>query len=178
MLVEHIKLPKERIAVLIGTKGQTKHEIEALTGTKIEVDGEEGEVEISSKGASFESVQMALSIAKAVGRGFSPQNAKLLADNNYYLDIIDLSDFFGKAEKRLRQKRGRVIGAKGKGRDTIEEMTGVKISVYGKTISIIGTMDGVENARRAVEMLLQGAAHKTVLGFLKKLHAYKEFEID
>ena len=42
-----IKIPKERVAVLIGKKGETKRLIENETATKIEVDSQEGDVTIS-----------------------------------------------------------------------------------------------------------------------------------
>ena len=41
-----LKMPKERIAVLIGKAGETKKSIENATKTKINVDSVEGEVTI------------------------------------------------------------------------------------------------------------------------------------
>ena len=37
------KIPKERIAVLIGVKGKVKRDIEVATRTKLKIDSEEGE---------------------------------------------------------------------------------------------------------------------------------------
>jgi len=55
-------------------------------------------------------------------------------------------------------------------------MTGTEISVYGKTVAIIGLPEQVEIARKAVEMLIQGVPHETVYAFLdrKKKEARQE----
>ena len=48
----------------------------------------------------------------------------------------------------------------------LSEKSGCFISVFGKTVAIIGRPDGIERARKAVEMLLEGANHSTVYRFL------------
>ena len=68
----------------------------------------------------------------------------------------------------MERLKGRVIGEKGKSRRVIEELTGCHISVYGKTIGIIGEASDVHLAHQAVGMLLQGSMHKTVFQFLEK----------
>jgi ribosomal RNA assembly protein len=47
-------------------------------------------------------------------------------------------------------------------------MTGVKIVVYGKTVSLIGELEKVNLVKRAVEMLLSGSLHSTVYRLLEK----------
>ena len=46
-----LRIPKERVAVLIGKKGEIKKQIEEATNTKIKIDSNEGDVFISSKDA-------------------------------------------------------------------------------------------------------------------------------
>ncbi|MBN1941553.1 MAG: RNA-processing protein, partial [Candidatus Diapherotrites archaeon] len=119
----------------------------------------------------------AMNMVKAIGRGFSPENAMLLLDNETFLSIIDLQEF-GKTKKKLFTRKGRVIGEKGRIRERIEEATDTKISVYGKTISIIGRVQGIEAAKTAVEMLLEGARHDTVFKFLRDITMEKtKFEL-
>ena len=77
--------------------------------------------------------------------------------------------------KSIEIKKGRVIGKHGSARMQIEEETGAKIAVYGRTISIIGNAEGIERARRAVEMLLQGAKHTTTFRTLE--HKAVKFEL-
>ena len=57
---------------------------------------------------------------------------------------------------------------KGKSRNTIEDLTGAYISVYGKTVGIIGEMTAVPLARRAIESLIEGAQHASVYKWLEK----------
>ena len=57
---------------------------------------------------------------------------------------------------------------KGKSREEIERLTDCNISVYGKTVGIIGETTKVSIAREAVAMLLSGSQHKTVFTFLEK----------
>lgn len=166
-LFESVKIPKERIGVLIGSEGKVKRRLEKLTETVIEVDSEQGSVDIEGKGngANFHD---AVNVVRAIGRGFSPENAFCLLGNEMLLDIIKVSDLVGGGEKTLRTKKARVIGTNGNAREQIEKGTGAKISVFGKTISIIGNPGELELAREAVEMLLSGSKHEKVLEYLRK----------
>ena len=177
---DFLRIPSERIAVLIGKKGETRREIEHATGTKIIIDSEGGEVEIESTGAGGKAVELykAANIVKAIGRGFSPENAMKLMREGYVLDFVNLEEAVGKSRGTQIAKRGRVIGRSGKAREDIEDKTGCGISVYGKTIGIIGKAEDVEKARSAVEMLLSGAKHSSITGFLGKKEARTEkFEL-
>ena len=71
-------------------------------------------------------------------------------------------DEFADKKKKLERIRGRIIGKKGKSREIIENLTETHVSVYGKTVSIIGIAENVTMARNAVEMFLEGAAHSAV----------------
>jgi ribosomal RNA assembly protein len=84
------------------------------------------------------------------------------------LDIIKLTEYVGKSKKALARQKGRIIGRDGITRQIIHEMTGVDMSVYGKTVSIIGDLENLLIAKEAVEMILNGARHKSVYGFLEK----------
>ncbi|RLG35306.1 RNA-processing protein, partial [Methanosarcinales archaeon] len=70
--------------------------------------------------------------------------------------------------KTLKRIKGRIIGQKGKTRRVIETLTGVKISVYGKTVSLIGYPEQIKVAREAIEMLIKGTPHSTVYTFLER----------
>lgn len=160
-----LKIPKARIAMLIGKKGETKKELEEFTNTKIDVDSKEGVVTILGKDAVklYQVREMIL----AIGRGFNPETAKLLLKQDYSIEIVSLNDFAGK-KNQLERVRGRVIGKKGKSREIIEQLTETSISVYGKTVSIIGMAENVVAARNAVDLLLDGATHSTVYKKLEK----------
>ena len=160
-----LKIPKERIPVLIGTKGEVKKDLEDVSGASIDVDSKEGDVKI--KGSDSLKIYMLRDVITAIGRGFNPEIAKYLIKQDYVLDVIPLLDYV-KNKGHLDRIKGRVIGAKGKSRETIEKLTGTNISVYGKTISVIGFAEHVIIAKKAIESLLIGSPHANVYKFLEK----------
>ena len=159
IMEEMIKIPQERIGVLIGPGGKTKSEIIKQTHCIIDIDSNEGEVSIFGEGEDFLKAQ---DIVKAIGRGFSPLRAFKLLEEEYLLKILEITHYVGKNKSAQESKRGRVIGKNGDARKEIEKKTGALISVYGKTVAIIARPDGLQKAMDAVEMLLQGATHETV----------------
>lgn len=163
---EYARVSKDRIAALIGTKGKTKAEIEKKCKVKLDIDSKTGEVVL--KGKDLFEVHQAENIVKAIARGFSPEKALLLIGEEYFMEVIDLTEFVGKSAKALEQRRARVIGRSGKAREKIEKATGTFISAYGKTVSIIGREDGLPKAKKAVEMLIEGAMHTTVFKWLER----------
>ncbi len=169
---ETVKIPHDRVGALIGPQGSTKKIVEKKGKVRIEVDSESGEVEI--KGRDPVKVLKSQHVVKAIGRGFSPEKAFKLFEDDFMLDIIEL-DLSG-SKKELENIRGRIIGTQGKARQKIEEETHSFISVYGKTVSIIAKMDDIQNTRKGLEMLLRGASHSRVYSILKRMDS-KKFEL-
>lgn len=178
---EYLKIPKERVGVLIGKDGVAKEHIENMTHVNLDIESETGSVTIAP-GKNMEdplSVWKARYIVKAIGRGFSPEIALKLLDDDFILDIINLPDFVGKSKKAILRQKGRIIGREGRTKEIIKEMTGVDISIYGKTVALIGDIERIQIAKEAVEMILEGIRHKTVYSFLEKKKnelKRKEFE--
>jgi ribosomal RNA assembly protein len=166
-----LKIPKERIAVLIGKKGETKKHIEDLTKAKIDVDSAEGEVFI--KGQDTIKLFATREIIKAIGRGFNPESALLLLKPEYCFELININDYI-KSKSHLDRLRGRVIGSEGRARKNIEELSETSICVYGKTIGIIGETENVAMARRAIDALLTGSTHSSVYKMMEKIRAIKK----
>ncbi|GIU70395.1 MAG: RNA-processing protein [Candidatus Woesearchaeota archaeon] len=160
-----LKISKDRIAVLIGSKGETKKELESITDCKINVDSKEGDVIITGKDPI--SLFSLKEVIRAIARGFNPELSKQLLKQDYILEIISLNDYSKEKNHQLRLK-GRVIGMEGKARHTIEDLTECHISVYGKTISIIGKIEMVGLCKRALETLLAGTPHSNVYKWLEK----------
>jgi ribosomal RNA assembly protein len=164
---EHIKVPQDRIGVIIGVEGNVKKVIEEKTGATMDVDSESGTVVIESEEDAFKALK-ASEVIKAIARGFSPEKAlKLLENEDLVLDVIDLS-VIGDSPADLKRIKGRVIGKNGKTREIIEQMSGARLSVYGKTISIIGDAEQLAPVREALNMLIDGAPHGAVYGYLEK----------
>ena len=160
-----LKIPKERIAVLIGKGGSIKKKIEIATSTKIEVDSKEGDVFIS--GTDSIRLYTTQEVIKAIGRGFNPEIAMLLFKSDYAFELININDYI-KSENGLTRLKGRAIGKEGKSRRIIEDLTDTHISVYGKTIGIIGEVGNVMTSKKAVESLLNGSKHSNVYSWLEK----------
>jgi ribosomal RNA assembly protein len=160
-----LKIPKERIAVLIGAKGETRKRIEDLTHAKLDVDSDEGNVRISGMDAL--GLFTAREIVRAVARGFNPDLACQLTKQDMGFEVVPLASHAKNQDDMIRLK-GRVIGEGGKSRRVIEELTGCDVSVYGKTVAIIGPIEAVPTCRRAIEALLSGQAHASVYHWLER----------
>ncbi len=160
-----MKIPASRIAVLIGREGSVKKKIERETGVKITVDSKEGDVFLFCDDAL--SLYMVREMVTAIGRGFNPEVALQLLKPDYAFEQLSLADKVNTKNHLIRIK-GRVIGSKGKARELIEELTDCKISVFGKTISIIGRVESANMCRKAIESLIKGSRHAAVYKFLEK----------
>jgi len=161
-----IKVPKDRIAVLIGKKGEVKKQIEETTKTKIKIDSSEGDVSVSGEDAL--GLYTTKEVIDAIGRGFNPEFAMFLLKQDYSFEKINLKDYVGESKKDQERVRGRVIGAEGKSRKLIEELTETHISVYGKTVGIIGEAENAAMAKEAIINLLNGSQHGNVYKWLEK----------
>ncbi len=160
--MQTIRIPEERVSVLIGTKGSTKAKIEERTHCKLSIsDGE-----VSVEGEAMDE-WVAKDVVHAIGRGFNPEKALFLTQEGNVFEMIDLSDHVSTQKSQIRL-RGRIIGENGKTRRFLERNTGAMMSVFGKTVSLIGPFDSVSIAREAIQMLITGARHATVYRFLEK----------
>ncbi|MCX8154138.1 MAG: KH domain-containing protein, partial [Candidatus Bathyarchaeota archaeon] len=121
-----VRIPKERIGVLVGPEGKVKREIEERLMVELQVESEYGGVTItlSEKATDPSLLLRAKDVVTAIGRGFSPEHAfRLLNNADDVFDFIDLRAIFGRSESDLKRVKGRIIGAEGKTRRTLEELT-------------------------------------------------------
>ena len=170
---EHLKIPDDRIGVLIGTEGETKRRIEELAGVSIEVDSESGAVSVT-RGEDADPVRSLKGprIVKAIARGFPPESALRLLDDvdgdedMVIYESINIKKATG-SDGETRAKKGRLIGRDGRTRELMEELTGAEVRIYGKTFGAIGTPQQVDVATTAAEMLLDGAPHGTVYSYME-----------
>jgi len=164
----YVKIPLDRVGVLIGLEGKAKARIERSLGVDLEIESEAGNVTITlSPGQDDVSVLFtAANIVKAVGRGFSPQRAMRLSEEDWDLSIMDLEEYVGTSRSAQERVKGRIIGKAGRSREIIEELTETHISVYGGTVAIIGHIEALPAAMEAVGMLIRGSFHKTVWNYL------------
>ena len=171
MATLYARIPEERIGVLIGPGGSTKHSIEERTGAALQVDPEDGMVEVHTDDALDPTGAMrARDIVLAIGRGFSPERAARLLKDDTYLGVIDIKRVTGRKEKAaLWRVRSRLIGTNGRSRTRIEELSGASVSVFGSTVALIGQEKQLASATRAIEMLLRGSEHSVVFHMLARM---------
>lgn len=164
-----IKIPVERVGVIIGSKGQVKRTIEKRLGLQIDVDSKAGNInlKLASEASDAAVLLQARDIILAMGRGFSPEKALTLLDEEQCFGMLNLHDYVGKSQSDIKRIKGRIIGSGGKTRKNIEEFTGTDISVYGHTIAIIGEVEAFDVAKSAIELLIRGSLHKNVYRFLR-----------
>lgn len=167
--MKYLKVPKERVGVLIGHKGETKKQIEELSQIKIEIDSEEGEVIIDDHEAKDPLLCLKVeNVIRAIGRGFSPDHAIRLFNEDMDFFLFDIHDYVGKKEPHTRRLKSRIIGSNGKTKRVLETLTGADISIYGHTISIIADFVSMDIAKRAIDMLMSGSKHATVYRFVER----------
>lgn len=169
MAVLYVRVPDDRLGVLIGPGGRTKGEIARRTSTDIAV-AEEGEVRVAAPDDGDPvGLLKARDIVLAVGRGFSPERALRLLNDDTYLGVIDIKATTGKRDKdALWRIRSRLIGSRGKARARIEELSGASVSIYGSTVALIGQERQLTRATEAVELLLHGSEHAAVFHMLAR----------
>jgi ribosomal RNA assembly protein len=166
--MKYMKIPMDRVAVLIGHKGEIKKDLEEKLGININIDSKSGEVTFNEQDTEDPINVIKLeNIIKAIGRGFSPQNAYSLLDDDSDFFIFNLQDYVGKKDSHIRRLKSRVIGREGKTKKVLEELTGSKISVHGYTVSIISDMFKMNILKKSVDMLLTGSKHASVYRFVE-----------
>lgn len=165
-MMQELKVAGNRVGALIGKGGSTKAELEEKTKTKIGIDSKEGLVTVEGEDAAL--ALRAIEVVEAINRGFSPERAfTLLEDEDLIFEVIDLSNVID-TPGQLARIRGRIIGKDGRAREQIENMTETMVSVFGKTVALIGLPERIKTAHAAVDMLVTGVPHENVFAFLDK----------
>lgn len=168
--MEHLsRVPKDRIAVLIGKGGQTRKMIENSCGGRLSIDSQTGDVSIVWNEEVDPIKKMKIpDVINAIGRGLAPKRAIQLIEDEMFLRIYDIREWVGRQPKQTKRMRGRLIGTNGRIRTLIEEFSNCEIAIYGSTVVVIGDSEGLELATPAIEGILRGSEHGTVLFGLEK----------
>ncbi len=165
--MQHVKIPQDRIGVLIGEGGETMREIERRAEVRLDIDSQNYSVRIEQTGDPVRGLK-APDIVRAIGRGFKPDDAlRLLEDDMMMFDVIDI-DRAARNKNDLERLKGRLIGKNGRTRELMEEITGANVVIYGTTLGIIGMPKQVDIVRTAAEMILDGAPHGAAYSFLER----------
>jgi ribosomal RNA assembly protein len=176
--MKYLKIPIERVGVLIGQNGETKKFLEEKSGLKIIIDSKSGDVVIDDHELNDPLIVLKMeNIIKAIGRGFSPDKAMILLDDEADFFVFNLYDYVGKKESHVTRLKSRVIGKEGKTKKVLEGLTDAKISVYGHTVSVISDIIKMNILKKSIDMLLSGSKHATVYRFVEaQMKELKRFE--
>ncbi len=161
-MIEFVAIPEERIKILRKDK-KWKEQLRELSRVDVEINDD-----VSLESEDVFSLMRAKEVVKAFSRGFDFNDALFLLDEDFILETIDVSEFAGRSKNRQIVLKGRVIGTGGKIKKLIEKEAGVKIAVYGKTISMIGRWNNLNLAKQIVNMILQGSKHSSVMRFIQE----------
>jgi len=176
--VKVVKVPRDRIGVLIGKNGDVKDMIEHTFGVRLEIDSSSGDARISTTDREDANINIlkAVEFVDAIAKGFSPERARRLLDDESMLNVIDIKHYTGDSIKALERVKGRIIGREGKARKIIEELTDTYISVHGHYVGIIGKADNVKLATDAVTMIINGSMHSSVYDMLQRARSKIKFD--
>ena len=165
--MEHLaRIPKNRIAVLIGKRGSTRKMIEDACGASLHIESNSGDVSViwPEDEVADPIIKMKLpDVIFAIGRGLAPKRAVQLLEDEVFLRMYDIREWVGRQPNQTRRMRSRLIGTNGRIRSLIEELTGTEMAIYGSTVLVIGDQESLVLATPAIEGILQGSEHGTVL---------------
>jgi ribosomal RNA assembly protein len=166
---QFIKVPGERIGVLIGRKGAVIEKIKQECRVNVDVESESGNVIVGYDSSSLIEGNpfKALEIISAIARGFSPERAFKLLHEDVVFQLLDIRDYVGNSQSSMNRLKGRIIGERGKSRRTIEELSGADVSVYGHTVGFIGIFEAIKVAVEAIVLLSKGSSHRSVYAMLQ-----------
>ncbi len=158
---EIVRIPADRVKVLIGEEGRTKSMLEKRCSIELSIE-DDGEVRITGE---TQDVYFSKDIIIAIGRGFNPKVAIKLLEPDYAFYIMSLKEHLH-SDNAIKRIKGRIIGENGRMKKEIEAVADCRISVYGNTVAIIGRIDGIEYAKEAIEKIIRGAKHASVYKYL------------
>ena len=113
--MEHLsRVPKDRIAVLIGKSGKTRKMIEKACEGSLSIDSQTGDVSISWSGDPDPIRRMKVpDVISAIGRGFSPERAVQLLDDDVFLRMYDIREWVGRQPNQTRRMRSWLMAPMG-----------------------------------------------------------------
>jgi ribosomal RNA assembly protein len=109
----------------------------------------------------------AKNVMQAFARGFDIDTAYKLLSDDYFFKSINLKEIFEKKE-RIQRIKARIIGREGRAKEYMQSISGADLSVYGNTVSVIGTPDELRIISAALDILIEGGTHKKAYVVMEK----------
>ncbi len=142
---------------------RTKNELERKLNVKIILNGRT----VTIKGDSLDEYEASL-VLDAMNFGFSARRALLLKEESKIFRILNIKRFTKKRD--LKTVRARIIGKKGKTKETIENITGADLVIKDNEIGIIAPADTIEDIVTALIALIKGTKQSNTYHYLEKLN--------
>ncbi|AAL64943.1 KH domain-containing protein [Pyrobaculum aerophilum] len=143
--------------------------VDGKYGHRVELDEKQLYIKITpGPEATVDSILKIRDMARAIALGFDPEKALMLENDEYTLAVIELKEYTDKPN-HLRRIKGRIIGEEGRAKRTIENLAEVSMVVGDNYVALLGKLDDVEIAKRAVEMIIEGKKHGTVYKFIQSV---------
>lgn len=167
--MKYVMLSDERIEYL--QHDDNLENLENNMGVDVDIDLDAKTVKVESQNSVKK--HDATRVLRAIACGFDIKNAlKLYRSEIVYLETIDIKNHTRNKDEQYRQK-GRIIGKDGRAKELIEELSGANVNIYKNQIGILGDLQDVKAARRAVLMFLDGSPHSSVYNYLEKYQGQK-----
>ncbi len=144
--------------------GQNKRQIE--TALKVKLAIKSGVITING---APENELICHEAIEAINLGFSVVQALDLKNENFIFEQIPIKTLTRRND--LSQIRARIIGKQRKVARNIEYLTGCEIVVHNNTVGIIGQLDDVKLAARAIKRIIIGSEMANVYRMLEEERA-------
>ncbi|MEA3414204.1 MAG: KH domain-containing protein [Nanoarchaeota archaeon] len=115
---------------------------------------------------SAEEEFMGQKVIEALDFGFPYSHIHILKKDNLDFETINIKEYTPR--KNLSSIRARIIGKNGKAIKTLADLTNCYIELNENKIGIIGTLENIERATKALILLIQGSKHGNVYKCLEK----------
>jgi len=159
----YVTVPDERIHIVKSLLPR----LEEISNTKITLDEKTKSINVTPTYNNAYEAMKVVSVIKALGLGFEPEEAMKLMRDDYIFEEINLKEV-SNSQDDLKRIKGRIIGEGGKTKKIIQEYTGVKIIVTDHSVGIIGNIEQVDITKRAIQLIIKGKEHSSVYKYLDK----------
>lgn len=157
----HRLLIPENRAKLLRSRQTLKEAAERL-GCELRLEGNE----LTIEGDALNEYN-ARGVMQAFARGFDLNTSCLLLGDDCYFESVDMKGLLKKSE-RVKRIKARVIGREGRTKEYVQEVSGAHVSIYGDTVSFLGTLGQIKTARAAMDTLLEGGTHNKAYMTMQK----------
>ncbi len=151
---------------ILAHEGRNIKHLEKEFDAKILVKKGKYEADFIINGKNSVQEYIILEIFEALAVGFDLETAMLLKDEDFVFKKVELKKYVHGG--RLEVIKGRIVGAQGKSKRVIQNLSECYICLCDNSVSIIGHAENVELASRAIESLIRGSKHANVFKALEK----------